>query len=152
MKNASVHKAFFAHIVGCVFFILIFMPVALKAQSRGTVKVYKDALIDTLIAKRYVLTTVKGSSTSGFSSSGYRIQIYSGSNRREAYNIQDRFQNEYPGVRTYITYRSPNFKVHAGDFRTRMEAEKMARDLRDGYSSVFIMAERINPPKADTND
>lgn len=128
------------------------MPVVLKAQSRGTVKVYKDALIDTLIAKRNFLTTVKGGSASGFSSSGYRIQIYSGSNRRDAYNIQSRFQSEYPGVRTYISYRSPNFKVHAGDFRTRMEAEKMARDLRGSYSNIFIMAERINPPKADTND
>lgn len=152
MKKASVHKAFFTLIVRCFFILVVFTPVALKAQTRGTVKVFKDPLIDTLIAKRNTLAAGKSGRVHGFSSSGYRIQIFSGSSRRDAYEIQARFQSDFPGVRTYITYRSPNFKVDAGDFRTRIEAEKMVRDLRASYSSVFIISTKINPPKAEIND
>ena len=152
MKKASVHKAFFALIVRCFFILVILIPFALKAQTRGTVKVFKDPLIDTLIAKRNTLAAGKSGGMRAFSSSGYRIQIFSGSNRRDAYNIQARFQSDFPGIRTYITYRSPNFKVHVGDFRTRIEAEKMVRDLKVSYSSVFIISTKINPPKAEIND
>jgi hypothetical protein len=148
MNKASVYKAKFAPMIRCFLFICIFIPVFCSAQTRGTVKVFKDPLIDSLIAHRNALKIVK-SGGAKFSSQGYRVQIFSGSNRRDAYNIQSRFQAEYPGMRTYISYRMPDFKVHIGDFRTRLEAEKQVQDMKGRYNGLFIISARINPPKAE---
>lgn len=151
MKNAPVYKANFSNIVRCIFFIAIFIPVAAHAQSRGTVEVTKDARIDTLMARR---SNLKGSRAASAiystSSNGYRVQIYSGSSRKDAYDAQARFTDTHPGMRTYITYVEPNFKVRAGDFRTRLEAEKMMQELRGKFTSLFIIEGRINPPKINT--
>jgi len=149
MKQASVYKAKFGLILRCFLFIAIFIPAFCSGQTRGTVTVYKDARIDSLIAHRNGLKSAKGSSVGGYSSRGYRIQLFSGSNRKEAYNIQARFQAEYPGVRTYISYNTPDFKLHVGDFRTRLEAEKQVQDMKYRYTGLFITAAKINPPKAE---
>jgi hypothetical protein len=130
--------------------MVLFIPVASTAQTRGKVEVIKDPLIDTLIARRSAL---KGSTAaSPFSSNGYRVQIFSGSNRKGAYDVQAKFQGEFPDIRTYITYHEPYFKVHAGDFRTRLEAEKLMQQLKGAFTSLFIITEKINPSKADTSN
>lgn len=153
MKNAPVYKAKFSIIVRCIFFITIFIPAIAHAQTRGMVEVIKDARIDTLAARRFNL---KGNRTASVvyanSSYGYRVQIYSGSNRKEAYDVQARFSDTHQGMRTYITYVEPNFKVRAGDFRTRLEAEKEMQDLRGKFTSLFIIEGKINPPKTDTGN
>jgi hypothetical protein len=155
MKNAFVYKAIFSNIAGCVFFIAIFISPTAKAQTRGTVEVIKDARIDTLAARRAGLRVADGTASSvvySTSSYGYRVQIYSGSSRKEAYEVQSRFMDEHPGTRTYIAYTEPNYKVKAGDFRLRMEAEKLMQELRGRYTSLFIIGGKINPPKPGTGN
>ena len=83
---------------------------------------------------------------------GYRVQIFFGSNRQAAYSAQAKFKDEYPELRTYITYIEPNFKVRVGDFRTRLEAQKLQSELTQMFSSLFIIPEKINPPKSDASN
>jgi hypothetical protein len=83
---------------------------------------------------------------------GYRVQIYNGSSRKEAYDAQARFMNEHPDMRTYIGYTEPNYKVRAGDFRSRMEAERLMQELRGRFTSLFIIGGKINPPKPGTGN
>ncbi|WP_299515256.1 SPOR domain-containing protein [Mucilaginibacter sp.] len=148
MKNTPVYKANFSNIFRCIFFIAIFIPAISYAQDRGTVEVVKDPRIDTFMARR---ANLKSSMAAVYASSyGYRVQIYSGSSRKDAYDVQARFTDTYPGMRTYISYSEPNYKVHAGDFRTRLEAEKLKQELGRSFTSLFIIEEKINPPKADT--
>ncbi len=128
------------------------MPIFTFAQERGKVEVIKDARIDTLIARRFSLEkkqTKAKSSSGAYSSNGYRVQIFSGWDRQAAYDAQARFQNRYRDMRTYISYKEPYFKVNAGDFRTRLEAEKLMQQLKGSFTSLFIIAEKINPTKAD---
>jgi hypothetical protein len=152
MKNAPVYRAILRHIAGCFFFIGIFVPMTVSAQTRGTVEVIKDARIDTLAARRGTLKVSGGSSASSVATSsyGYRVQIYNGSSRKEAYNVQARFVNDHVGMRTYIRYDEPNYKIRAGDFRTRLEAEKLMQELRGSYTGLFIIRDKITPPKITT--
>jgi hypothetical protein len=55
-------------------------------------------------------------------------------------------------IRTYISYTEPDYKVRAGDFRTRLEAEKLMQELRGKFTSLFIIPGKINPPKAITGN
>jgi hypothetical protein len=102
----------------------------------------KDARIDTLAARRSSLTAKNPQAASN---NGYRVQIYSGSVRATAYAAQAKFQAQYPNIRTYISYTEPDFKVKAGDFRSKLDAEKLRHDLQPLFTGLFIIAEKINP-------
>lgn len=153
MKNAlSYSQAKLNQISRCIFFISILLPGLAMAQTRGTVQVIKDPLIDTLIARRASLN--KGGAIGGGEEtiSGYRVQIFFGSSRQAAYDAQAKFNEEYPEFRTYIIYNEPNFKVRAGDFRTRLEAQKLVQEIRPMFNSLFIIPEKINPPKTEPSN
>ena len=121
------------------------------AQTRGEVQVIKDPRIDTLIAHR--LLSVKSSPGKAASSSyGYRVQFFISSDRKEIYEKQAMINEMYPDLRTYIIYQEPNYKIKAGDFRTRLEAQKLMRDIRPQFPTLFLISEKINLPKLDTID
>lgn len=83
------------------------------------------------------------------SSYGYRVQIFYGSDRKEIFNTQNRFRNENPGINTYIIYKAPNYYLRVGDFRTRLEAQKLVSELRPTFPTLFIFREKINAPNLD---
>ena len=152
MKNAvSYFKTKFSKISRFVFFMLFFIPALSSAQTRGKVEVVKDPLIDTLIARRSILGKTSNI-TGDEQANGYRVQIFFGSSRQAAYDAQAKFNEEYPELRTYIIYNEPNFKVRAGDFRTRLEAEKLVKEISPMFTSLFIIPEKINPPKTDNSN
>jgi len=124
----------------CLFFLLAHTA---SAQTRGKVEVVKDPRIDTLAARRAELNKSVGIGQL----MGFRVQLYSGSVRKDAYNLQARFQQDFPDIRTYVSYNDPNFKVRAGDFRTRIEAEKFQEQLKRTYEGTFIVTDKINTPQ-----
>jgi hypothetical protein len=132
----------------CVLFGLLLLPGLLFAQDKGKVEVVKDPKVDSLV-QDYVIGD-KGKNIAPASSDGYRIQIFSGSDRKAAYDAQAKFQAKYPDLATYLTYRAPNFKIRVGDYRSRLEAEKMVQDLKPFFNGLFIIQEKINLPKLDT--
>jgi hypothetical protein len=143
MKKIAFHIAKLIPAICGIFFI----PFVSSAQTRGKVEVVKDPLIDTLIARRpYLNKTILSSEAN---SNGFRVQIYFGSSRQAAYDAQAKFMNEFPETPTYISYVEPNFKVQVGDFRTRLEAQKMQNELNGMFSSLFIIPAKINPPKTE---
>ena len=141
-------SAFYIINLGLVICCIFFAPQISSAQTRGKVEVVKDPLIDTLIARRpYLSKTI--ASGGDITSSGFRLQIYFGSSRQAAYDAQAKFVNEFPEIPTYVSYVEPNFKVQVGDFRTRLEAQKLQSELSGMFSSFFIIPTKINPPKSD---
>ena len=124
------------------------------AQKKGEVTEIKDPLIDSLIAKRIELNTKNPTTTNPvspaiFNGMGYRVQIFYGSDRREVFSEQSRFQTLYPSIRAYITYKEPNYHLKVGDFRTRMEAQAFLNELRGTFPTMFIFREKINAPILD---
>ena len=140
--------------------LLFCCSISLFAQTRGVVTVLKDPMIDSLIARRIALNINKpgGGPTISkpapvVSSLGYRVQVFYGSDRREVYSQQTRFGNLYPSLNTYITYKAPNYYLRVGDFRTRLEAQRLMNELRSSFPTLFIFREKINAPNLDySND
>lgn len=124
------------------------------AQKKGEVTVIKDPLIDSLIAKRIELNTKKPTLTNPtgpviFNGMGYRVQVFYGSDRKEAFSEQAKFKALYPRIMTYISYKEPNYYLRVGDFRTRMEAQKLLTELKQSFPTLFIFREKINAPELD---
>jgi hypothetical protein len=126
--------------LNAIFCACFFMLSSAFGQTPGKVEVIKDPLIDSLIAKRI---SINNSRTSG-TSAGFQIQIYLGPDRQDAYDAQNRFKSLYPGTTTYLSYTEPNYKVQVGDFRSRMEAQKLTNELKQYFPTVLIIPATIN--------
>lgn len=133
------------------------------AQTKGVVSVVKDPMIDSLIAKRIELSLKPNTAPSEVSTGkpgttivsqmGYRVQIFYGSDRREVFNEQSKFNNSFPELNTYITYKQPNYYLRVGDFRTRLEAQRLMNELKPFFPTLFIFREKINAPNLNySND
>lgn len=137
---------------------------ALLAQEKGQVTILRDPMIDSLIAKRIALNTKStpaAPSTAApgktvapiVSQMGFRVQVFYGSDRRKVFSEQARFKSSYPALNTYITYKEPNYYLRVGDFRTRLEAQRLLNELRPSFPTLFIFREKINAPNLDySND
>lgn len=138
-------------------FVLGISSIAVKGQQTGVVEVSKDTLIAILQSFRAEheinpTTTrsislgpkvVDRSKATRVKKRGFRVQIYSGANRNEAYSVQSRFRNQYSDMDSYINYDEPNYRVKVGDFTSRSEANNFMRILRSQYSNVFVFQEDI---------
>lgn len=74
---------------------------------------------------------------------GFRVQIYNGNDRNKATQTKVDFMKRFPGVRTYLTYVQPQFRVKVGDFRTREEAQKMYQQASTLYNPCMIVPDII---------
>jgi hypothetical protein len=132
--------------------IIVLYSESAQAQTWGKLEVIKDSRIDSLIAHRYSRGKSGVKSAGGaISAYGYRVQFFSGPNRKDAFGAQNRFQQMHPEMRTYINYKEPNFKVKGGDFRSRLEAAKLIQELKGIFSPLFVISEKINLPKLESN-
>ena len=99
-----------------------------------------DPKISDLI-REYILQNKKNGMISGF-----RLQIYFGSGENahnQAIRIKTEFLSSYPEVKTYLLFKSPDFIVRVGNFRTKSEALKMQKALLYKFPNAFIVADEI---------
>lgn len=77
------------------------------------------------------------------SGQGYRVQIYNGNDRVKANQIKVDFIRRFPGIRTYLTYVLPQFRVKVGDFRSRAEAYELYKKVSELYNPSMIVPDII---------
>ncbi|HNY03361.1 MAG TPA: SPOR domain-containing protein [Bacteroidales bacterium] len=83
---------------------------------------------------------------------GFRVQIFSESgvnSKNKAQAALEEFRGRFPEVGAYLSFKSPNYKVRVGDFRTRLEAQRFLIDLTAEYPNAFIITDPINLQKTD---
>lgn len=78
---------------------------------------------------------------------GYRIQVYAGNNRRNAFNVKGGLITNFPDYSTYLEYKAPNYVVRVGDFMDREDAILFQKILRDSYPGAFIVPDVVKVPK-----
>src|SRR5690606_26325158 len=128
---------------------------ALVPKSSYKVKVtppadYKDRITDTGGSSA---NEVSGR-TVPYRAKGVRIQIYSGPDRDKANQIKMSFMKNYPGIRAYLMYVAPNFRVRVGDFKSRSDAMELYNQLVNNFKSVMIVPDMvtITPPKRQADE
>jgi hypothetical protein len=78
-----------------------------------------------------------------YSVRGFRVQIYSGNDRNVATKRKIDFLHRFPGVRTYMTYVAPTFRVKVGDYKDRSSAQAMYQQVSKLYSPCMIVNDII---------
>lgn len=116
--------------------------------QQGDIQVKKDARINALVAKQSEVippdtkTKIKG----------YRVQLYFDSDRGTINSARSRFVAQFPRVDTYVEYTAPNYYLKVGDFRTRLEAEKIKAAMTAEFPTSFVIEEDINLPRLIKED
>jgi len=101
------------------------------------------------LLEQHVRQNKKNNTTNGF-----RLQIYFGSGTNahaQATKIRTDFLSTHPDEKVYLIFKSPDFKVLVGNFRTKSEALKMQKSLINQYPNAFIVADDIAFPELAGN-
>lgn len=124
--------------------ILIFSATQLFANCADTIIVYKDARMDTLVAKQAAMNKRMLLKASGGLVKGYRIQVLSTSSRDEAFKIKSELLSKFPEQKSYVLFQSPYFKVRIGNFLKREDAEALRTQLNNTFPfSVYVVDDMV---------
>jgi len=80
---------------------------------------------------------------------GYRLQICLDSDKEIVDQARDKYLKLYPLTDTYVNFENPHFNLKVGDFRSRVEAEKIKREVFGEFVICIIHEELINLPRID---
>lgn len=121
-------------------FVSIFLFLSSQAQNKS-VQIQGDIKLDTLINRN--IETNKSANTI----QGFRIQIFFGSERKNAIEAKNKVLQLFPDADIYLIYQQPYFKVRVGDYRTKLEAHHLFKELLPHFDKIFIVPDKINLPK-----
>ncbi|TNJ44323.1 SPOR domain-containing protein [Tamlana fucoidanivorans] len=110
-------------------FFCIFISHLESYAQQGEVAIHQDKSIEKLMRIKKELNKSD--------SERYKIQIYSG-NRSDAYEAQKEFKDAFENWPSIIQYETPNFKIWAGNFRTRLEADRALKQIKGKFPAAFI--------------
>ncbi|MBQ6771671.1 MAG: SPOR domain-containing protein [Bacteroidales bacterium] len=116
------------------------------AQSHGSVNIEQDDRIESLISKQRQLYKLDSSFN------GYRIHVFmeiGNEALKHAEEVKKQFEKAFPDIPIYLTYAEPYFRLRAGDFRNRVEAEKCLRRIKPRFKEAFVTTDMIYRPKLD---
>jgi len=111
---------------------ICFIAFATKGfAQQGTVTLNQDKNIDVLLNLKKEMNKTENLTDR------YKIQVYSG-NRGEAEATQTTFNSAFENWKSNIVYEYPNFKIWAGSFATRLEADRALKEVKRKFPSAFI--------------
>lgn len=123
-------------------------------QETGRVTIVQDSRLTELVGNQPKTYYANGSMTGDAAQDviGYRIRVFSGNqqtaSKNRCYSIQSFINQEMPELSTYVAFKTPNWRVSVGDFRTSEEARSMLAQLRKAFPNyakdMFIVKEKIN--------
>ncbi|WP_300601026.1 SPOR domain-containing protein [Niabella sp.] len=136
-------------------FLMLFLGSQLWAQTGG-VAVYKDPRIDLLLKKQADVNNLSTrNSSKRRTASGYRLLVISTNNKAEAIAARTKIYSNFPELKPYMWHQSPYFKVKAGNFTSRQDAQAYQKRLSAFFpGGVFIMNDivEVNPDSSESED
>ena len=147
-----------------LFFLILFFSILSYGQvtdSSGAVRVdsnsvviHKDSRIDLLVKKQAQINEVT-SRDARRTDKGFRLMIISTNSRDEAIAAKTKIYTYFPELKAYLWYQSPYFRVKAGNFKDRKDAEAYQKRLNVYFpNGVFIMKDviEVKPGKGEEED
>lgn len=120
-----------------------------RSNTGGTVKISQPIELTHRVARVNDGEQEKGSVLMPI----YRIQLFSANNsnaKAQAEKLAREVGAEFPDLTIAVSYASPFWRLRAGEFRTREEAQAMQFQIQSKFPEIgrgiLIIRERINVP------
>ncbi|NCT76585.1 MAG: SPOR domain-containing protein [Chitinophagaceae bacterium] len=111
--------------------------------ARKSVVVHKDPRIDLLVAKQAQINE-ETSRDARRTVKGFRLMIISTNSRDEAIAAKTKVYTYFPELKAYLWHQSPFYKLKAGNFKDRKEAEQYQKKLNEYFpKGVYIMNDMV---------
>lgn len=114
-----------------------------NCSKKGVVKVFKDSRIEEV--SEFVGRNRE--SMTGTLIDGYRLQIFFDPSKSIAEQQKASFMNLYAQHKAYMDYIAPNYRVRVGNFRTKIEAEKLKEEIIGIYPTSIVIKDKIELPE-----
>ncbi|MCB9034608.1 MAG: hypothetical protein H6553_12280 [Chitinophagales bacterium] len=131
-----------------LFLLIVITLITIKVQAQNdtlvnnmydnNIIIFKDPRVDVLEKfYRYKKTVAEKL---------IRVHVFQATNRDEVFNAKKEFSARFPGIETFMSYQSPNFKLRAGTFATTKEAQNFLKQVKPYFPSSFVIEEKIKQP------
>jgi hypothetical protein len=72
----------------------------------------------------------------------FKVQIYNGV-EDEAYKMERNFELEFPDYTVTVVYNKPEFKTQVGYFKTRLEADRALKIIKEKFAGAIVLEDKI---------
>ncbi len=122
----------------------LLLPATAQAQEDSTlVTLSVDPRVHWLAKKQSQINKLSAYKNSAGQYKGYRVMILNTNNRDQAYKMRADVLRYFPDKQVYMAYQAPYFKLKAGDFAKREEAEKFRKELSKYFKESFFVISDI---------
>ena len=119
------------------------------AQEEGVVVLHQDSIMESLLVKKE-----SKDKNIAITAVGYRVQVYSNNNARkaksEAFDLEEKLNEVFPEVKSYVTYSAPFWKVRLGDFSNYAEAVIFSKKVKSALpklaNEIIVIKENSTKP------
>ncbi|HNY56366.1 MAG TPA: SPOR domain-containing protein [Chitinophagales bacterium] len=105
-----------------------------STEIRNNILFFKDPRVDVL-QKMYSRKPVN-------KKQAIRVQVFQAAARDQVFEAKAQFSARFPGIVTFVTYASPNFRLRAGEFETQGEAFKFMQQVKPYFPASFVIEEK----------
>ena len=134
-----------------------FVSIGLSAQQlasdTSSVVIHKDTRVDLLVKKQAEINE-ESTRNARRVTKGFRLLVVNTNKRDEAISAKAKLYQYFPELKSYLLYQSPYFKLKAGNFKERKDAESYQKKLNAFFpKGVFVMNDMIEvKPDKDTEE
>lgn len=108
-------------------------------QNAASVIVNKDPRIEMLVRKQASINSATKKNY-GYKTKGYRLMVMNTNKRDEAIEAKTKVYTYFPELKAYLIYQAPFFRLKAGNFLSRGDAERYRKQLNALFpKGVFII-------------
>ena len=123
------------------FYFFFFFPFFAFGQSVDTLqnsraKIEMEEKVEALLNRHIKLNNQKGLM-------GWRLQIFSDTDREKAQKRRKQFLLDFPEIPAYLSHKEPYFKVTIGNFYTKLKAKKVKQEISKKYNSYIVPSEIV---------
>jgi hypothetical protein len=113
-------------------------------STTSSVELYADSRLAILSTKQAQINRLTVYKNSAGQYKGYRVMVINTNNRDLAYKTRAEILRYFPTQNVYMAYQAPYFKLKAGDFVKKADAEEFKKDLgRLLNLSLFVISDII---------
>jgi hypothetical protein len=123
---------------------------AFAQADTNSIVVHKDPRIDLLVKKQIEINEVTTRNARRFVP-GFRILVVNTNDRNKALTAKSKLYQEFPSLNVYLMYQAPFYKLKAGNFKERKDADDFLPTIQKLFSSgVYVIRDTIevNPDPA----
>lgn len=120
-----------------VLLLLLFLPAVTVLRAQRMVAITPDEDVDR------VLNLFSDVNEREDKVEGWRVQLLATTDRQQLETTERKFRADYPSVSVDWVHNKPYYKLRAGAFFTRQEAERLRQNLSEEYEGVYLVKDQV---------